>query len=131
VENFSRQFLFRYLSKKEYLLETVIYLFFSRLWANERFADLRSGHMSVTRYIEFGLFTLCLLKWLIDTYQRSVRTGVAYFGAAVFSIIAGCAWIAFLFVRMNHIVILGMIALIIAEQLLLMVLPETRQVARS
>jgi hypothetical protein len=92
--------------------------------ANERLAVLRSGHMSITRYIEFGLFALCLLKWLIDTFQRSVRTGMAYFGAAAFSMIVGCTWISFLVVKMNLAAMLGVIALITVEQLLLMMLPE-------
>lgn len=129
--SFSRQFLFRYLSKKEYLLETISYLFFSWLWAHERFAVPRSGHMSISRYIEFGLFALCLLKWLIDTFQRSVRVGMSRLGGAAFSIVAATAWVSSLVVKMNQNTMLGVIAVIVFGQLLLVALPEAAVVGGS
>ena len=49
---------------------------------------------------------------------------MAYFGAAAFSMIVGCTWISFLVVKMNLAAMLGVIALITVEQLLLMMLPE-------
>jgi len=127
--NLSRKLLVRHLSKKEYLLETVGYLFFSWLWINERFAVLRGGHLSIMRYVECGLMAACLLKWLMDTYQRSARIGMSYLGAVVFSITAGFAWTSFLVVQMKHVVMLGVIALIVIQQLLLTMLPEARVAA--
>jgi hypothetical protein len=125
-----RQLFFRQISQKGYMWEAGVSIVLSWSWINDRIAVFRGGHLSIMIYVECGFVALCLLKWLMDMYQRSVRIGMSCFGATVFSIIAAVSWISYLIIKTDHLVVLGLIVIFIVGQLLLIVLPEAGRVAQ-
>ena len=118
------RWLSKYISRKRYLLETIVILLFTWAWAQDRLTNIRDGRISTTTGVEFGLWAFCMVGWSMDAWRRSVLIGMSRLGAAAFSIIAAAAWVSFLVVKMNHTAMLGVIAVFVVGQLLLIALPE-------
>jgi len=118
------RWLCKYISRRRYLLETIVILLLTWAWTQDRITNIRDGRISTTVGVEFALWAFCVVAWSMDAWRRSVLIGMSRLGGAAFSIIAAAAWVSFLVVKMNHTTMLGVIAVFVVGQLVLIALPE-------